>query len=558
MSDAELQAEPARSRLRLKVPREHGSFYCVPPLESASGLARENHDLLESLNVDVQGRPLSTLRSAAREQLLRVAHEYTGNWIDLQEELSGEQLIYVTGHQPALFHPGVWVKNFAVGGLARRDHALGINLVIDNDTFSASSVKVPRGTRDRPALGLVEYDQGQGTRVWEGAQIQDGRIFESFAERVSQAMAPWNITPLIERLWPKVVDHSKGTADLAGCLTAGRNLLEREWGVANLELPISGMCRQESFLWFFSHIVAQLTRFRSTYNAALAEYRRANKIRSSTHPVPELRRNGEWQEAPFWVWRDGESERRRVYAQQLSGEIQLQDGEEIFAKLPLTSESSACCALEELRQLSEQGIHLRTRALTTTLFSRLCLADLFVHGIGGAKYDEMTDRILERFYGVTPPSYLAASATFLLPLDPFPADTADVTKLTTLIRNLAYNPQQSLSLSQRGDFKPLLDEQQNLIEDARRERKESRSRSGRRSRRPLRVDRDRRIREITRILAQSVAAQSGPVEDDRRQVESQIAANKVLANREYSFALYPEQELRQFMSDCVSTTEEDH
>ena len=40
---------------------------------------------------------------------------------------------------------------------------------------------------------------------------------------------------------------------------------------------------------------------------------------------------------------------------------------------------------------------MRTRALATTLFARLLLADVFIHGIGGAKYDQVTDEICEDF-----------------------------------------------------------------------------------------------------------------------------------------------------------------
>ena len=39
-----------------------------------------------------------------------------------------------------------------------------------------------------------------------------------------------------------------------------------------------------------------------------------------------------------------------------------------------------------------ESVRLRTRALTTTLFSRFLLGDLFIHGIGGSKYDELGRR----------------------------------------------------------------------------------------------------------------------------------------------------------------------
>ena len=49
--------------------------------------------------------------------------------------------------------------------------------------------------------------------------------------------------------------------------------------------------------------------------------------------------------------------------------------------------------------LAGAGCKVRSRALTTTLFARLLLADLFLHGIGGGKYDELTDELMRRFFG---------------------------------------------------------------------------------------------------------------------------------------------------------------
>ena len=49
------------------------------------------------------------------------------------------------------------------------------------------------------------------------------------------------------------------------------------------------------------------------------------------------------------------------------------------------------------------------------------MAESFLHGIGGGKYDELTDELLRRFYGVEPPRFLVLSATLLLPLRRFSA-----------------------------------------------------------------------------------------------------------------------------------------
>ena len=159
------------------------------------------------------------------------------------------------------------------------------------------------------------------------------------------------------------------------------------------------------------HILAHLPRFCEVHNQVLAEYRVVNHVRSRTHPVPELTTKDGWVEAPFWVWRRGDMVRSRLFARQVGREVLLSDGREEFARLPLSPTDGCVLCGRGAPRIAQKGIRLRARALTTTLFARLCLADLFVHGIGGAKYDEMTDRILTRFFGVPVPGFLTMTAT---------------------------------------------------------------------------------------------------------------------------------------------------
>ena len=70
-------------------------------------------------------------------------------------------------------------------------------------------------------------------------------------------------------------------------------------------------------------------------------------------------------------------------------DLRIGDEAESFLVLPLTPDRESCCAVEALGDLPGLGIRLRTRALTTTMYARFLIGDLFVHGIGGAKYDEL-------------------------------------------------------------------------------------------------------------------------------------------------------------------------
>ena len=100
---------------------------------------------------------------------------------------------------------------------------------------------------------------------------------------------------------------------------------------------------------------------------------------------------------------------------------------------------------EQWQALESRGIRIRTRALTTTLFTRLYLADLFMHGLGGGKYDEVTDDLIRAFVGIEPPRYLVATATLLLPLPRHPEAVAELAKLQRDGRDLWWNPQRHVA-----------------------------------------------------------------------------------------------------------------
>jgi len=87
-----------------------------------------------------------------------------------------------------------------------------------------------------------------------------------------------------------------------------------------------------------------------------------------------------------------------------------------------------------------KGLALRPRAQTLSIFLRLCVADLFIHGVGGANYDTATDVMLRNYFGIEPPRYGVASATVRLPLQ-FDDELEDRLRgLTYRARRLTWNP----------------------------------------------------------------------------------------------------------------------
>ena len=65
--------------------------------------------------------------------------------------------------------------------------------------------------------------------------------------------------------------------------------------------------------------------------------------------------------------------------------------------------------------LRRNDLRLSPRALTLTMLLRLFVADQFVHGIGGARYDQVTDTLIARHFNLEPPRFAVTTATLYFP-----------------------------------------------------------------------------------------------------------------------------------------------
>ncbi|MGE3314223.1 MAG: hypothetical protein AB7O26_03830 [Planctomycetaceae bacterium] len=534
---------------QLRVPREDRTLFARPRLADGLAIGRQNHETLADAVSPIQGRAFSVLRTWTRAEAVRLARKYTEELIGQSIPDEPAELLWVGGHQPALFHPGVWVKNFALAELAARSGGVGLNLVIDNDILTSRRIRVPMGECSKPTMESVPFDADSKAAPWEEARVVDRSIFDSFDERIVKKMAHWGVVPIASEMWPDAVRHLDHSPFLRDALTAARSRMERRWGATNLELPLSQLCETEPFLWFASHLFATLPQFREIYNAVLLEYRNVNHVRSKNHPVPELRSQEGWLEAPFWIWREGDRLRKRLMVLREGKQVQLSDGHEVFATLPLPVDGEACCAVEVLRKLPEQGIRLRTRALTTTLFTRLFLSDHFVHGIGGSKYDEITDRIITRFYRLPAPPFQTLSATLHPPLaKPFDVSESDETRLRGLLRDIEFNPERHLNSGFNADVDALLSEKAALIAEQHAVWNDSpKPRRVRRALMRSNYARHQRFQQINNRLAAFATEQRRRMQDELDSTRRQLAANAVLQDRTLSFCIYPEEKLRSFM-----------
>jgi hypothetical protein len=214
--------------------------------------------------------------------------------------------------------------------------------------------------------------------------------------------------------------------------------LESDLGLNLVDYRVSWLAECKPFFEFTHLLFERHRELHAIYNAALAEYRAVNHIRSRSHPVPELTTNDPWWEVPWWIWDATDAQRQRAFLRETKTHFELSDGRQPRIALP-KRDPAAWWGI-----LMPQFVKLRPRALMTTMYARLMLSDLFVHGIGGAKYDELTDLIIRRFFGMEPPAYLTATATFRLPIDRPQVTLDDVRHSAQRIRELRYRPESFL------------------------------------------------------------------------------------------------------------------
>ena len=259
---------------RLRAPASDGGLLVDPPAGSVPAMLFDNVARLGLWNYDFQGRSAVRLREQVRREVIALAVSYLK-----QHGLAEPQLVLdaanpaagplvVTGHQPELFHPGVWIKNFAAGGVAGQHKGLALNLIVDNDLPKSASIRVPRVSGGLVRASTVDFDRWGGEIPYEDLRVQEEDLFAAFPEAVRAVMGDSIDKPVLEDYWPRVLAR-RGETDLLGLRFAlGRRELEASWGLSNLEVPLGAVCQTDGFSWFVCHLLAHLPRYLQIHNQA--------------------------------------------------------------------------------------------------------------------------------------------------------------------------------------------------------------------------------------------------------------------------------------------------
>lgn len=507
---------------QLTAPARDGEALARPALDEWPGLVASNRRRREGYRFEILGRPFA----------------------ELAGDVPPGPPVVMTGHQPTFIHPGVWVKGVAACRLAERVGGRAEFLIADTDVADHAALAVPwvggGGCEARPhrlpaaRSGLAFGQLPLVGREWWRAVEQDldggglpevaASPWRAFAEGYRQAAKAGPPAPGHVRGWASGLQAAHRALGLpAPRFTAASSRFDPGAGG---EDDLAGL--------FIAHLLMHAEPLAAAYNTALRAYRTRRGIRGRQHPIPDLAVTADRVEAPLWIVAGGEPRRRLVVGHHPGGSIDVWVGETRVAALP--ADDLWQRPLRTLRD-SLPGASIWPRALTLAMFLRLFACDLFIHGIGGAKYDQITDDIIRRFLGIEPPCYACLSATLRLPLPRSGRTEWERLHHVQQLRDLRYNPQRYLPPECDAEVVGLMKEREQLICTA--ESLRRRSPQARAARQAVWTA----IRTLNARLAVRLGNRESETKSAIHNIARRLGDDRVAESREWFFAFHPRDRL---------------
>ncbi len=378
-----------------KAPAEDGQMLLWPAPAELLSQSRENHAMLAGANhVLIQNTPLPELRRAQRA------------WIGHADD---DALLFATGHQTELIHPGVWIKDALIHAAAEATGGQAYHFAVDTDSPKHLQLKWPGGSKpltDDTSISSAEWSGLLGSPSPEHV-VQLERTLEGAAE-------PWPFKPLVGEFLASMRRLSLESQSLDAAMVNAMHELDWKLGLRHHAMVVSPIFHSKPYLTLVYHVLARSRAFAGDYNASLAEYRTAEGITNPGRPMPDLQMSAEACEVPFWLdhLSSGVRQRAEVSCEAEGCVMRGDTGERFVFDSKLSGDEAADSLLKWLRQ---HNLRISPRALMLTTFLRLLIADQFVHGIGGGRYDQVTDRLIARHFKLSPPKFSVTTATLFFP-----------------------------------------------------------------------------------------------------------------------------------------------
>lgn len=271
--------------------------------------------------------------------------------------LPTDRPVIMSGHQAQIWHPGILAKLLAMDAAARATAATPAWVVVDHDENDPLRIRAPfidsQGRLAAAEFGPAKRDDGTPACRQPAWTPSADWSFPAG----SQSAAP-GVHSGLGRVRAALLRHA-GAPNAAMQAAAAAFELARDLAPPPVLVPATSLAKTT----LFAHLVA---RMREDPRACAESHNAAVRAFPSERIAP-LTVDGDTVELPLWTLEPAMgSPRRKVHASHL-------------ASLPIDS--------------------LAPRALLLTGILRLAGCELFIHGLGGERYDRITEVWLENWLG---------------------------------------------------------------------------------------------------------------------------------------------------------------
>lgn len=534
------------------IPKNNKEIFTKPAYGELAGLIDLNKERFQSYRFDINGRPYSQFREWVRTETFKKASEYSDTMWALCRKLEvadDKNLLYrydayttgttiiQTGHAPILMHPGILIKYVLVNNLAKQVNGIGLNLIVDSEVCQDALFAIPHLDGSHSTLEKIPFIPRTDDLPFEEMKYPNLIQWKELRRLVTLYTHNAEMKQTFNDFMDIIIKLHNETENFRDLLTFSRHAYLQRFNIDNREVPLSHIGETEPFFEFFLHIAQNMRTFRDVYNTVLDMYRSQKKIRSKANPLPNLARQGDVVELPFWIW--GKSmPRERLFASLETGsQIRLMYRKKVVAELSTAISGNHQDNLSQLANMRDAGLNIRPRAIINTLYARMFVSDLFIHGIGGAKYDLITDEIIKRFYGVEPPSFATISATLHLPYEQYRVTLKDVEGLRDTIRDMNSHPENyTTNEIMRDPLMLSLIREKEILIMTEIQNQDEKSRTY------------RRLKELNLLMKEKISPLIKGKEKELVVLKKKLRYNSLVTMRDYPFCIYPETQLHELFS----------
>jgi len=322
--------------------------------------------------------------------------------------LQTQKPIVLTGHQPGFHHAGIAAKAFAAAQLAIQTAAQAVWIVVDHDYSDPLSLHLPAGNTRIPTTTRPSPAQTPRQLPPATCTVQQQPPENSNKQTPSARAAV-------------LLNRHADAPSLA--VQAARAYLDHLGLIEHFTiLPASTLANTDRFQQLTAQLVTNTFSIITDYNAAAAANPKAN-VRPLAINEPAW-----FAELPLW----------QLPEKQARQPVTLDEAQHWF-------DHTTNQPTEHFHAIRDQ---LAPRAIFMTLLCRLDIADLFIHGQGGHKYELVTNH----WYQHWKPASKPLAPVTLVTADAYPT-TPDVQRQPTpqqarlqhqyaqwLARSAAHNP----------------------------------------------------------------------------------------------------------------------